>query len=216
VGHVACWGSCHRSVQTQCVQAPHSPTDYSHFHTSPAVRLDDGTRLPVGRLTVGTGHASDNLDGVPAQAHYDNTGSCWAIVRVGEDAHGIWFSGVPAPWASEDVIEEGLASPLSGDWRDFGQGLELVAALSVNTPGFAARGRDDELGRPVALVAALGPAPTIDRVAYLSRDDVKTAVAEALAEQKFAAEREAVLARAAQVAPVKSVRERIGDMLAAL
>lgn len=211
-GHIACWGTCHRSVQTSCVMAPRSPSNYSHFHTSPAVRLDDDSRLPVGRLTINTGHAPDTLSGIPAQAHYDNTGSCWALVRVGEDKHGIWFSGVPAPWATPEQVEAGLCAPLSGDWRDFGEGLELVAALSVNTPGFAARGRDDDLGRPVALVAALGPGPDTEQA--LSRDDVKAAVAEALAEQRFTAERDAALARAAKLAPMKSARDLIGERLA--
>ena len=209
-GHVACWGQCHRSVQASCVTAPASPTNYSHFHTS-SVRTDDGLRLPVGRLTIGTGHASDKLAGVPAQAHYDDTGSCWALVKVGEDAHGIWFSGVAAPWATPEQVEAGLCAPLSGDWRDFGQGLELVAALSVNTPGFVARGREDDLGRPVTLVASLGP--HADREPRSIRDDVKAAVREALAEQQLTARRDAALARAEKLGPPPSPRERIEKLL---
>jgi hypothetical protein len=134
-GHLACFGQCHRSIQAQCVMAPRSKTDYSHFHTSPAVNLDDGTRIAVGRLTVGTGHASDKLGPGPAMAHYDNTGACWALVRAYETPIGIEVSGVAAPWATAEQIEMGLSAPLSGDWRDFGNGLELIAALSVNTPG---------------------------------------------------------------------------------
>lgn len=158
-GHLACFGACHRSIQSQCVMAPRSRSNYAQFHTSPAVRLDDGTRVPVGRLTVGSGHAPDHVSGQVAAAHYDTAGTCYALVRVGEDEHGIWFSGVAAPWATPEQIEMGMASPLSGDWRDFGQGLELVAALAVNTPGFAVRGREGSDGRPAALVASLGPNP---------------------------------------------------------
>ncbi|QBI96466.1 capsid maturation protease and MuF-like fusion protein [Mycobacterium phage Donny] len=158
-GHLACFGACHRSIQSKCVMAPKSPSDYAHFHTSPAVRLDDGRSLPVGRLTVGTGHAPDHVNGRVAAAHYDNTGACFALVRVYETEVGIEFSGVAHPQATPEQVEMGITAPLSGDWRDFGQGLELVAALAVNTPGFAARGREDSLGRPVALVASLGPAP---------------------------------------------------------
>lgn len=185
-GHLACFGECHRSIQTECVIAPRSRANYAHFHTSPAVRLDNGEFLPVGRLTVGTGHASASASPRVAAAHYDNTGSCFALVRVGEDAHGIWFSGVAAPWATAEQIEMGLSSPLSGDWRDFGQGLELVAALAVNTPGFnVAQGRTDEQGRPVALVAALGPMEDNEPVRLTLTDiraAVKMAVAEAFAE----------------------------------
>lgn len=183
-GHLAVFGQCHRSIQTECVMVPRSPSGYGHFHTSPALRLDDGSRLPVGRLTVGTGHADPRMGAAPAAAHYDNTGSCFALVRVGEDEHGVWFSGVAAPWATPEQIAQGVASPLSGDWRDFGQGLDLVAALAVNTPGFAARGRDDDQGRPIALVASMGPSRTVlSAAAGVSREDIKAVVVEALREE---------------------------------
>jgi hypothetical protein len=214
VGHIACWGQCHRSIQTECVQAPRSPSGYANFHTSPPVRLDDGTRLPVGRLTVGTGHAAAPLPGPAAAAHYDNTGACYALVRVGEDAHGIWFSGVPAPGATPETITQGLAAPLSGDWRDFGQGLDLIAALAVNTPGFAARGRDDQYGQPAVLVAALGPGPGWVTDPTLTRDDIKAAVTEALDEHRFTAERDALLIQASAVTRPKTPAEEIDELLA--
>jgi len=223
-GHLACFGECHRSIQTECVIAPRSRANYAHFHTSPAVRLDNGERLPVGRLTVGTGHASPGASGRAAAAHYDNTGTCFALVRVGEDDHGIWFSGVAAPWATADQIEQGLSSPLSGDWRDFGQGLELVAALAVNTPGFSARGRSDEQGRPIALVASLGP--TDEDVAedvspVITADEIKAAVKEAIGEArvadleaKRAAEKSELLERASRITRPPTPAEEIADLLA--
>jgi hypothetical protein len=183
-GHLAVFGQCHRSVQTECVMVPRSPSDYTHFHTSPAIRLDNGQRLPVGRLTVGTGHADPRLGAAPAAAHYDNTGTCFALVRVGEDSHGVWFSGVPAPWATPDQVEQGVSSPLSGDWRNLGQGLDLVAALAVNTPGFSARGRDDDQGQPLALVASVGPVVKPGhKHTGLTRTQIKEAVLEALMEE---------------------------------
>ena len=221
-GHLAVFGQCHRSIQTECVMVPRSPSGYGHFHTSPALSLDDGSRLPVGRLTVGTGHADPRLAAAPAAAHYDNTGSTFALVRVGEDAHGVWFSGVAAPWATPAQIEEGITSPLSGDWRDFGQGLDLVAALAVNTPGFAARGRDDDQGRPIALVASVGPPRPNPRRTAMSVQDVKDAVREVLAEKdaaQQAADREArrddVLARARDtvgepLAPAQRIAQMLG------
>lgn len=223
-GHLACFGACHRSIQAQCVMAPRSRSNYAHFHTSPAVRLDDGTRLPVGRLTVGTGHAPDTLSGGPALAHYDNTGTCFALVRVGEDEHGIWFSGVAAPWATPEQVEQGLGSPLSGDWRDFGSGLELIAALAVNTPGFAVRGRDGADGRPAALVASLGPNPhtSAGGSTNLSADAigqiVEQAVLRATAAAKRAAEADALLAAAdAKIGPPpapKTPNDEIAELLA--
>jgi hypothetical protein len=198
-GHLACFGECHRSIQSQCVMAPRSKTGYSHFHTSPAVRLDDGSSIPVGRLTVGTGHADDRISGGAAMAHYDNTGTCFALVRVGEDAHGVWFSGVANPTATAEQVEAGISAPLSGDWRSFGAGLELVAALAVNTPGFAARGREDDRGRPVTLVASLGPSPlskTALRGPSLTLADIRNAVKAALDERDRATETMELLNRA--------------------
>lgn len=226
-GHLACFGQCHRSIQSECVVVPRSATDYAHFHTSPAVRLDNGTRLPVGRLTVGTGHASERLAPRPAAAHYDNTGTCFALVRVGEDKHGVWFSGVAAPWATAEQVEMGLSAPLSGDWRDFGSGLELVAALSVNTPGFAARGRSDDQGRPLALVASLGPVEEADvavdePVAVFDHDAVKTAVREAMDEAaadreraRIAADASSLLDRAATITRPLTPAEEITALLEA-
>jgi hypothetical protein len=220
-GHLAVFGECHRSMQDQCVMVPRSPTGYSHFHTSPAVRLDDGSRVPVGRLTVGTGHADSRLAGAAATAHYDNTGTCFALVRVGEDRHGVWFSGVPASWATPEQIEQGLSSPLSGDWRDFGQGLELVAALAVNTPGYSVRGVSDDQDRTIALVASGRLSPrTRHGGQTLTRTQIKDIVAEALIEHqqrtRAAARREAVLARARalDIPRPPSPREKIGSLLA--
>lgn len=220
-GHLALFGECHRSIQDYCAMVPRSPSGYSHFHTSPAVRLDDGSRLPVGRLTVGTGHADTRLAGAPAAAHYDNTGSCFALVRVGEDRHGVWFSGVVAPWATPEQIEQGLAAPLSGDWRDFGQGLELVAALAVNTPGFNVRaaGRSDEQDRPIALVASGRVSPRTRRGGFqLSRSELKSILREAIAEERREAEltarKQAALARAKAAVPPKPSTSRLSDAVA--
>lgn len=157
VGHLATFGTCHVGIADRCVTPPRSVTGYAHFHTS-AITLDDGVRLPVGRLTVGAGHAGHGLSPRAAAEHYDTLCTTWAYVRAGEDAFGPWVSGVPHPDATEEQIRDGLSAPLSGDWRNIGGNLELVAALSVNTPGFPVlRGREDEYGRPQVLVASLAP-----------------------------------------------------------
>jgi hypothetical protein len=148
----------------------------------------------------------------PAAAHYDNTGTTFALVRVGEDEHGVWFSGVAAPWATPPQIEEGITSPLSGDWRDFGRGLDLVAALAVNTPGFAARGRDDDQGRPIALVASVGPPRPNRTTAGMSVEDVKAAVREVLAEKVTEQEAAEQVARRDEV--LTRARDTVGEPLA--
>lgn len=223
-GHLAVFGEIHRSVQGHQL-VPRSPSNYGQFHTSPPLRLDDGTSLPVGRLTVGIGHANTAWNPGPAMAHYDNADNCFALVRAGEDKWGVWVSGVAAPWATPEIVEKGLSAPLSGDWRDFGQGLDLVAALAVNTPGFAVRGRDDEYGRQVALVASF--APVRRREQAMTAGDIAAAVSAGVtdafrrAEQEkrdaaLSATRKATLARAEKlVGKPPTVRERIGAMLAA-
>ena len=156
-GHLALWDSCHVGLPGRCVQPPRSATGYSAFHQSTAV-TDDGERLAVGRLTVGGGHA-DARAGVRAAAeHYDQTGACWAFVRAGEDEHGIWVAGVVNPAATPEQLAAAEAAPLSGDWRRVGASLELVAALSVSTPGFPVRREfaADE-GTVDTLVAAASP-----------------------------------------------------------
>ena len=162
VGHLACFGTCHIGITDGCVTPPRSLTDYAHFHTSPPVLLADGSRLAVGRLTVATGHAGARAGAKAAAAHYDHTGTCFALVRAGEDEHGIWISGVAAPGVTDESLRAGLAAPLSGDWRRIGGNLELVAALSVNTPGYPiiASGATDENDEPLALVASIAPRGT--------------------------------------------------------
>lgn len=176
MGHLALHDQCHIGVSKKCEVAPLSQTDYAWFHTSPPVKTDDGAVAKVGRLTVVTdpskpGHADTSWNVGPAVAHYDNVGTCFALVHVGEDEHGIWFSGVPAPLASDDMITAGLSAPLSGDWRWVGGNYELVAALAVNTPGYGivASGATDENGDPKALIASLGPCPDN---APLTRSDI--------------------------------------------
>lgn len=137
-GHLAPWGVCHTGILGQCRTAPKTTTDYAYFHVG-AVRAagDDGPEtVPVGHITMGTGHADSFADAADAAAHYDNTGSVVADIACGEDAHGIWFSGALRRKANADDEAALLAAPLSGDWRPVQEGMELVAALAVNVPGF--------------------------------------------------------------------------------
>lgn len=156
-GHLACFGTCHVGF-AECVTVPRSQSNYSHFHTSPPVLTNEGGRIQVGRLAVATGHADKYATAAEAVAHYDNTGTCFALVRAGEDEFGVWVSGVIAPGADHDIVAQGLSAPLSGDWRKRGGNLELVAGLAVNTPGFpVVSGASDEQDQPLTLVASLGP-----------------------------------------------------------
>lgn len=175
-GHLALWDSCHIGMPGRCVQPPHSSTGYASFHQSTA-HTDDGP-IAVGRLTVGGGHANAR-DGVRAAAeHYDQTGATWAMVRAGEDEYGIWVAGQVHPDASEAQIRAGASAPLSGDWRRVGGNLELVAALSVSTPGFPVRREytaDD--GLSMSLVASAEITPTTDTASRIDLDTLAVKVA---------------------------------------
>ena len=151
-GHLALWNVCHFGMQDVCRMAPRSNTGYQYFATG-SVLTADGTQRRVGRITVGTGHANLRLGYIPAADHYDNTGTGVAIVAAGEDIHGIWVAGSTVPEVSEAKIAELRRSPLSGDWRPTPKGLELVAALAVNTPGFPVVGLNAS-GEVQSLVAA--------------------------------------------------------------
>lgn len=136
-GHAALWGACHRSFQSACLDPPRTATGYREFLTG-EVLCADGSRVPTGPLTVGTGHAGLSLNAAAARGHYDNSGYAVADVTVGEDAIGIWVHGAVRPGATASQVAALRASALSGDWRPVtdADSLELSALLAVNMPGF--------------------------------------------------------------------------------
>jgi hypothetical protein len=231
-GHVAVWDTCHVGIGDSCVKPPKTLTSYAYFHTG-EVKTDNGSRVAVGRLTYGGGHAAPNLGYRAAAEHYDRTSSTGAYVRAGEDDHGIWVAGMLAPDADEAAVFKMRAAPLSGDWRRIGGNLEMVAALHVNTAGFpiprALVAAGDE---PLSLVAA-GALPRV-----LDDDDTATAAVAApvdpdvlgraiargmLAEQAETAVRTARAAEWQQLLAAATTEDRaadyddaMGDLLSAL
>jgi hypothetical protein len=146
LGHLALWGTCHIGFENACVCPPKSAKSYAYATTGRLVTAE-GTTLPVGHLTLGTGHAPLNASHHAAASHYDDTGTVVADVAFGEDELGIWFAGALRPGVTEEQVHALRASAISGDWRAIGGHLELVAALCVNTPGFpvVASGRGGQL-----------------------------------------------------------------------
>jgi hypothetical protein len=152
-GLLAQWGTCHVGFRDRCITPPRSATDYAYYNIRP-VHTDQGT-IYCGLITMDTGHAPLDLTASSATAHYDNTGTQAAVVRIGENSHGIWAAGVCLPGLTENDRLKLSLSSFSGDWRQVRSGTELVAALAVNTPGFPlARVRTGADNRPYALVAA--------------------------------------------------------------
>jgi hypothetical protein len=145
-GHIAPWGVCHIGFGGKCITPPRSQTDYAHFKRG-EVLTANGEFVRAGVITADTGHAGLSLGASGAMSHYDDTGTVTAFVNAGEDEYGIWVAGSIDPDATESQVTRLRACGVSGDWRN----RELVAALSVPTPGYPlARVR----GRQEALVAS--------------------------------------------------------------
>lgn len=170
-GHAALWGSCHTAFQGRCTQPPRSPSGYEYFHLG-ELMTDDGT-VPVGKITMGTGHASLSASSNDAASHYDNTGMVAAFVRATDGKHGIWVCGSARSDAPAEKVQALRAAAVSGDWRRARPGgpLEMIGLLAVNVPGFpvprtqaalAASGWEDSVE---ALVAAGMPLLTEEEAA---------------------------------------------------
>lgn len=137
-GHLATWDQPHIGYDGKLVYPPKSSDGtYGYFRQS-QVMTSSGDLVPVGIITMNTGHADESLSADAAAAHYDNTGTMVAAVNVGEDALGIWIAGSMLPDVSPDLRTRFSLARVSGDWRQPrpGSGLELIAALSVPNPGF--------------------------------------------------------------------------------
>lgn len=133
-GYAALRDVCHVGLPG-CTTMPSSMTDYAHFLRKPQATRD-GTVVPTGVITVGGGHADPSLGLVPALAHYDDVGSAVAKVFAGEDEHGLWVAGWILPYADPVKVQQLSDLDVSGDWRQAGGNLELIALCAVNTPGF--------------------------------------------------------------------------------
>lgn len=177
-GHAALFDTCHIGEPAGpgiCVPPPRSGMNYSVFHHG-VVTTAEGEDVPCGQITLGTKHAGRDLSWRETIAHYEDSGMAVADVAAGEDRFGIWVSGGLRPNVPAEKVREMKAGALSGDWRQvIGKGLEFLAALVVNVPGFpiprpearvvaSAAGEEEVL----ALVAA-GIVPVADEVEGMSR-----------------------------------------------
>lgn len=159
LGHVAPWNEAHIGLAERTV-APRSKSGYAHYMTKPGPVCDNGERVAVGVITMGTGHA--RLSGISPRAaadHYDNTGAAFADVVVGEDAFGIWCSGALRPGVTGEQVRAFMCSDVSGDWRPYGTDLEMVAVLAVNVAGFPTLA-------PPALAASADAEPEAELVGW--------------------------------------------------
>jgi hypothetical protein len=154
------WGQCHVGYEGACVSPPESAAAYAHYHVG-AHLTAEGDTLPVGVLSAGCDHAATALRAAEARDHYAHNGTGWADVRCSNGDHGVWTCGVLRPDVTPAQLRLYRAGALSGDWRYIGGGLELIAGLAVNHPGF-----------PIAreVVTASGMAVAAPRAAYATGD----------------------------------------------
>ena len=138
-GHAALWNSCHigePSGPGVCVPPPRSGMNYEIFHHG-ACQTEEGHDVVVGQLTLGTLHAGSDLGWKATMEHYEHSGLAFADVHAYEDRFGIAVAGALRPDVPAEKVREAKAGALSGDWRQvIGRGLEFLAALVVNVPGF--------------------------------------------------------------------------------
>lgn len=153
------WDACHTGFSGSCVSPPRSRTDYARFHSF--IRpVADGGQVVVGQLTFGVGHAPQDCDGTEARAHY-RSGRVGADVRAVDGRFRIWCTGAARPDLSDADLREPMASPPSGDWRRFGNSLEMIGVLAVNVPGFNTPRVHKRHGLVASLIA---PAATARRL----------------------------------------------------
>jgi hypothetical protein len=166
-GYLAQWDVPHAGILDREVYAPRlGPAGYRTFASHGSVLTAENEEVSTGIATFGCGHDMDMNHGViPAIEHYDNAGSAYADIVVGEDDFGVWFAGAMRPHLTRQQIEEFGRHPLSGDWRanPGDQNVRLVAALCVNTPGFPIRGRAHITASGVRTIIAAGSAPLVRR-----------------------------------------------------
>jgi hypothetical protein len=164
--HLTTHGTCHRAIQQatgQCFTPPPSPSGYRRF-TDGTILTASGAAVPVGRITANTTHPELTLGPDMTKRHYDDTGTCVAVVAAGDDEYGTWLSGALVPEATAEQVAMLRRGPLSGDWRRHGaEGLDLVMALAVNVAGYpapyqrAVRTLSIEDGECLTLVASGSP-----------------------------------------------------------
>ena len=153
-GHACYWGQEHTGFPGQKVKPPRSAT-YAHYMTGERVVVtgyaEDGTpefdRIPVGKVTMGTGHAPvRGVTASQAKAHYDGGYGAVQVadVRAVEDDFGVWLCGaLCAPHSEENPdgptpaqVQQFMSLDLSPDWRKYGGQLSMIAMLAVPVGGF--------------------------------------------------------------------------------
>ena len=109
--------------------------DLTHFLRA-QFRLDDGSSVRAGAFTMNVGHHRDGAECETASCQFDDTRTVAAVVTVGLNERGLWFSGAAAPWLSEWDRQVFAACQPSYHMKQGRDGRwQLRAVLSVPVPG---------------------------------------------------------------------------------
>ncbi|MER6632886.1 phage minor head protein [Streptomyces sp. NPDC000987] len=109
--------------------------DLSHFLRA-TFRLDDGTEVRAGAMTMNVGHHRDGYECETSVCQFDDTRTVAAVVTVGMNEGGLWFSGAAAPWLSpwDRTVFQACQPSYHMTQGDDGR-WQLRAVLSVPVPG---------------------------------------------------------------------------------
>ncbi|MER6563321.1 phage minor head protein [Streptomyces sp. NPDC001027] len=109
--------------------------DLSHFLRA-RFRLDDGTDVRAGAMTMNVGHHRDGYECESAVCQFDDSRTVAAVVTVGVNEGGLWFSGAAAPWLSPwDRTVFAACQPSYHMTQGTDGRWQLKAVLSVPVPG---------------------------------------------------------------------------------
>lgn len=137
----------------------HRGIDTSYFLRT-KLTLDDGSQVAVGPMTMNVGHHRDGAECETAACQFDDSRTIGAVVTVGVNERGMWFSGAAGDWLSEwdglvfraCVPSYHMTQGSDGTWQ-------LKAVLSVPFPGHPARlaasGVDSPLATPEMVAAVI-------------------------------------------------------------
>jgi hypothetical protein len=175
--------------------------DTSYFLRT-KLALDDGSEVAVGPMTMNVGHHRDGAECETAACQFDDSRTVGAVIAVGINEGGMWFSGAAADWLSpwDGVVFKAcvpsyhMTQASDGSWQ-------LKAVLSVPTPGHPAR---------LAASGADQVAAVIDR-SNIAINAAAAALAEHGAPAEPTVEPEPVHERAA--VPVTDVVQAATDLL---
>ncbi|MFI0827280.1 phage minor head protein [Streptomyces roseolus] len=113
--------------------------DLSHFLRA-RFPLDDGTMMRVGAMTMDVGHHRDGAECETAACQFDDTRTVGAIVTVGQNEGGLWFSGAAAPWLADwDRKVFAGCQPSYHLKQGRGGRWQLRAVLTVPVPGHSSQ-----------------------------------------------------------------------------